>query len=407
MGLFDFFKKRNGAQGKQQRSTYIGTEAVYETLRSPLLDFGVNVSSDAALKMTAYYAGVKLIAENIAALPKRIYRRLPDGDLETVKNVFSDAIGGRPNPYTNTFDFWFTIVAWLLNRGNAYAYIDIRETKQGRVVELHQIHPDYVTVVMVGSHKWYHVQLPSEDTRTRLNGEWPDYRMLHFMQFSMNGITGLNPVVYNAIALNKGAAIEKYIASYFKKGGDKRAVLETDGQLGDDEYEKFMKRYTSSGQGGTPLLEYGIKFKQVNVDPVTAALIESEIFSIGDIARMLNIPPHMLAELSKATFSNIEHQTIQFVQYTLRPLVKRLEVELETKLFYGENDVKFVLDGLLRGDTTARSAFYHTAILDGWMSRNEVRRLEGFHAEEGLDDFLYPTNEVKVGEETDNNTSQQ
>ena len=97
----------------------------------------------------------------------------------------------------------------------------------------------------------------------------------------------------------------------------------------------------------------------------------------------------------------------QFVTMVGIPYVSCLEVELETKLFYGENDVKFVLDGLLRGDTTARSAFYHNAILDGWMSRNEVRRLEGFHAEEGLDDFLYPTNEVKVGEETGNNTSQQ
>lgn len=400
MGIFDIFKRQARSQGKQeQRSTYVGTEAVYETLRAPLLDFGLNVNSDAALKMTAYYAGVKLIAENIAALPKRVYNPLPGGDLETVKSVFSDAIGKRPNAYTNPFDFWFTIVAWLLNKGNAYAYIDIRETKKGTVVELHQVHPDYVTVVMVGTHKWYRVQLPSEDTRVRLNGEWPDYKMLHFMQFSMNGITGLNPVVYNAIALNKGAAIEKFIASYYRKGGDKRAVLEMDGNMGDDAYKKFMDRYNQTGPGGTPLLEYGIKFKQVNVDPVTAALIESEIFSIGDIARMLNIPPHMLAELSKATFSNIEHQTIQFVQYTLRPLVKRLEVELEAKLFYGEKDVKFVLDGLLRGDTTARSAFYHNAILDGWMSRNEVRKLEGFHSEEGLDDFLYPTNEMKVGDE--------
>ena len=109
----------------------------------------------------------------------------------------------------------------------------------------------------------------------------------------------------------------------------------------------------------------------------------------------------MVAELSHATFSNIEHQTIQFVQYSLRPVIKRIEVELETKLFdsraIGDYDVKFILEGLLRGDTQARSAYYHNAILDGYMTRNEVRELEGMTRKDGLDDFLYPLNTGIVG----------
>ena len=285
----------------------------------------------------------------------------------------------------------------LSSKGMSFAIKHIDNS--AGTMELHQLHPDCVTPVMVNGHKWYHVQLPTTDSRnTFINGDYPDYRILHFKQFTMDGITGLNPVVYNAIALNKGNAIERYIADYFRKGGDKRAVLETDGNLGEKDYASFMERYKASGTGGTPLLEYGIKYKQVTVDPVTAALIESEIFSINDIARMLNIPPHMLAEMSHSTFSNIEHQTMQFVTYTLRPLVKRLEVELERKLFApGTHSVKFDLEGLLRGDTEARTALYHGAILDGWMSRNEVRRLEGLEPMDGLDEFLYPTNEDKVG----------
>ena len=108
----------------------------------------------------------------------------------------------------------------------------------------------------------------------------------------------------------------------------------------------------------------------------------------------------MIGDLSHATFSNIEHQTIQFVQYTLRPIVKRFEMEMEAKLFAepGAHDVKFVLDGLLRGDTAARSAYYHNAILDGYMSRNEVRALEGLQHREGLDDMLFPLNSGVVGE---------
>ena len=137
---------------------------------------------------------------------------------------------------------------------------------------------------------------------------------------------------------------------------------------------------------------------------VTAALIDSEVFSIDDVARMLNIPPHMLAEMSHSTFSNIEHQTIQFVQYPLRPIVKRLEVELETKLFSrSDADVKFILDGLLRGDTAARTAYYHQAVLDGWLTRNEAREMEGFEKKEGLDTFLYPQNEGMVGDDNNEN----
>ena len=395
MGLFDIFTRSRQAKD-EKRSVVVGTEETYLALRQPGVDFGVAVNNDSALKITAYYAGVKLIAENIAALPKRIYQDLPGGDRESVDDSAARALAWYPNEYTNTFDFWFTMIAWLLNRGNAYALITRGEEGQ---IELHQIHPSCVDVRMVNGHKWYRVKVYDGDSRTFLNGDWPDRQMLHIMQFTLNGIEGVNPVVYNAIALNKGAAIEKFLADYYRKGGDKRAVLEMDSSLGDDAFEQFMKRYNATGQGGTPLLEYGIKFKQVTVDPVSAALVESELFSVDDICRILNIPPHMLAELSHATFSNIEHQTIQFVQYTLRPICKRIEVEVERKLYRPGYNVKFVLDGLLRGDTAARTAMYHGAILDGWMSRNEVRRMEGLQAAEGLDEYLYPTNEMKVGDE--------
>lgn len=391
------FKRRRAAE---KRGVIIGTEGSYLSSAAGI-DFGVNVTSDAALKMTAYLAGVRLISENIASLPKKVLRYTDSGLLPDDKSPVYRAINIRPNAYTNHFDFWFTIMAWFLNRGNAYAWIQY-DYDHNRI-ELHQVHPDYVTVSIVNGHKWYKIQHPDSDFAF-LNGEWPDYRMLHFMQFTLDGIVGINPVIYNAIALNKGLALEKYIANYFAKGGDKRAVMEMENSLGDDVYAKFVKRVQSAGTGGVPLLEYGVKYKQLGVDPVTAALIDSEVFSIDDVARMLNIPPHMLAEMSHSTFSNIEHQTIQFVQYTLRPIVKRLEVELETKLFSrSDADVKFILDGLLRGDTAARTAYYHQAVLDGWLTRNEAREMEGFEKKEGLDTFLYPQNEGMVGEENNDN----
>lgn len=393
MGLFTRKKKTD------TRSIIIGTEQSYRT-GFPGIDFGVDVTPDAALKMTGYLAGVRLISENVASLPKKVLVPSDKGKIADNNSPVYRAINVRPNSYTNPFDFWFTEMAWFLNRGNAYAWIQY-DNEDGKL-ELHQVHPDFVDVTTVNGHKWYRIQHPDPDFGF-LNGEWPDYRMLHFMQFTLNGLVGISPVRYNAIALNKGLALEKFIADYFAKGGSKRAVMEMDGSLGDDAYNRFLQHFNAGGVGSTPLLEYGIKYKQLGVDPVTAALIESEIFSIDDIARMLNIPPHMLAEMSHATFTNIEHQTIQFVQYTLRPIVKRLEVELETKLFSRNHDidVKFILDGLLRGDTAARTQYYHQAVLDGWLSRNEARELEGFTREEGLDEFLYPINEGVVGDQNE------
>lgn len=386
--------KRNSKKEVARRGVIVGTEASYMAAG---LDFGVAVSPDAALKMTAYQAGVRLIAENIAALPKDVFFEGAHGKASNGQHPAFRAINVRPNAYTNVFDFWFVMTAWLEYKGNAYALI--QGPDQFGNIELHQLDPDWVDVRIVDGHKWYKVECP-DPNRAFLSGTWPDRKVLHFMQFTTDGIVGINPIIYNAIALGKGMAVEKLAADYYRKGGNIRGVMETENSLGDDAYNQFMAHFNAAGNFGTPLLEYGIKYKQLTVDAVAAKLIESETFSVDDIARMLNIPPHMLAEMSHSTFSNIEHQTIQFVQYTLRPIVKRFEVELESKLFHRPGyDVKFVLDGLLRGDTAARTAYYHGAVLDGYMSRNEVRAMEGLPYREGLDDMLYPINEGVVGKE--------
>jgi HK97 family phage portal protein len=221
------------------------------------------------------------------------------------------------------------------------------------------------------------------------------------MELSYDGIIGVNTIIENALAIGKSLAQEKFGGEFYRKGGNIKAVLETDGSLDDDMYSSFLAHFNQAQNFETPLLEYGIKYKQLSVNPVAAQLVQSETMSIQDIARVLNVPPHMIAELSHATFSNIEHQTIQFVVYSLRPVIKKIEAELESKLLFESEQtdmgIKFSLEGLLRGDTTARSAFYHNAILDGYMTRNEVRVLEGLAKAEGLDDFLVPLNVATVG----------
>lgn len=365
-------------------------------------NFGVTVSTDAAMKNTALYAGIRIISEAIASLPRAI-RLYTDGGVEDAStHPAYKLINVKPNSYTNPYTFWAVIITWIKGWGNAYALIK-RDTA-GNPIELHQIHPSRVRITVINGKKWYRVSGKDADL-VNLNGIYPDYNMLHFMEVSFDGVIGVNPIIYNAAALGKAMATEQFAADFFRQGGNIRAVMETDGSLGEKEFKAFTDHFAASAQNfTTPLLEYGIKYKQLSVDPVASQLIQSEIMSIQDVCRIINVPPHLVAELSRSTFSNIEHQNIQFVQYSLRPVAKRIEVELESKLFLGDPgkyDVKFILDGLLRGDTTSRAAFYHNAILDGYMSRNEVRELEGLKPIEGLDDMLYPLNSGVVGAESE------
>lgn len=389
----------------ERRGVTVGPSNMAATL-SPALR-GLAVNNDSAMKITAFYAGIRLISENVAALPKSIRRFTDSGPVSSEDLPAYRLISIRPNPYTNAYDFWNAITTWLEGWGNAFAII--KWSNLGVPLALYQVHPSCVTLTVVNGRKWYKVVMDDPDLAF-LNGTYSDDEMLHFMLVTLNGIVGVNPVVYNALSLGKNIATEQFGAEFYEKGGNIKAVMEVDGSMGDDAYNQFMRHFKqSSANFETPLLEYGIKYKQLSVNPVAAQLIQSETFSLQDVCRILNIPPHMIGELSHATFSNIEHQTIQFVQYTLRPIVKRFEMEMESKLFaskdIGKYDVKFVLDGLLRGDTAARSTYYHNAILDGYMSRNEVRELEGLQHKEGLDEMLYPLNTGIVGKEEQSNNN--
>lgn len=373
---------------------YTGAE-----LKAPGL--GVMVNNHSALNITALYAGIRIISENVASFPKFVKKYTSEGWVNDKSHPAFALIDHRPNSYTNKFDFWNCIVTWLTGWGNAYAII---KWGPGGVPEaLYQVHPACVRITMVNGRKWYHVQQIHPNLQWQ-NGVYSDDRMLHFMLLTLDGIKGENPIIRNAAALGKSLATEQFAAEFYEKGGNIRGVMETEGHMDDDTYLQWMKHYKNSARNfDTPLLEYGIKYKQLSIDPVAAQLIQSETFSIQDVCRILNLPPHLLSELTHATYSNIEEQNTQFVQLSLRPTVKRLETELESKLFLGpevdEYSVKFSLDGLMRGNTKARSDYYHGAILDGYMTPNEVRTLEGLERKEGLDFFLRPLNSEVVGQE--------
>ena len=366
------------------------------------IDSGVTVNTETALRFTAVFAAIKLLAENIAGLPKAVMVRTKDGGYEpAVKHPAHALLYVRPNAYMDVFTFWFTIIAWLEGKGNAFAVI---RYEKGKPVALHPVYPDWVKVVFVNGEKMYIVKATNPDF-SFLDGTYLENEMLHFMLFTFNGIWGVDPISYNAAAIGEGIAAQKFTADYFRTGGAIKGTIETDQALGDDDYERFMAHWAAtSGNGQTPLLEYGFKYKAINLSPEASQLLQSKTFSIDDIARIFCIPPHMLAELSHATFSNIEQQNIFFGEYSLRPICKRIEKQLELKLFNdkerGDYHVKFDLNGLMRGDAQARAVFYEKGINAGWMTPNEAREFEGMKRLEGLDEPRIPLNYTTVGDDT-------
>ena len=366
------------------------------------IDAGVTVNNDTALKYTAVYAAIKLLSENIAGLPKEVMIRTDDGGfLPAMTHPAFKLLTGDPNPYTDSFAFWFTIIAWLEGKGNAFAVI---RYDKGKPAALHPVNPDWVSIAFVNGEKMYVVKSQNPDF-SFLDGTYLENEMLHFMLFTFNGLWGVDPISYNAAAIGEGIAAQKFTADYFRTGGAVKGTIETDQALGDDDYDRFMAHWqATASNGSTPLLEYGFKYKAINLSPEASQLIQAKVFSIDDIARIFCIPPHMLAELSHATFSNIEQQNIFFGEYSLRPICKRLEKQLELKLFSekerGDYHVKFDLNGLMRGDATTRANFYTQGINAGWMTPNEAREFEGMKRLEGLDEPRIPLNYTTVGDDT-------
>lgn len=364
------------------------------------IDFGVAVTHDSALRFTAVFAAIKLLSENIAALPKTVKLVTDRGATLAEDHPVFKLLHSAPNEYTDPFTFWFQIISSLLGWGNAYAIV---ETEGGRPVALHQVNPACVRVVFDNGKKAFIVNNP-DPARKWLNGTYLNSEMLHFMYYSLDGIVGIDPITWNAAAIGRGIATQKFSAEFYKKGGNIKGVLETDNNLGDQAYKSFMAHYKDAARNfETPLLEYGIKYKNISISPVAAQTINSEVLSIQDIARIFSVPPHLLAELSHATFSNIEQQNIFFSTYSLRPLCKRLEQQIENKLFadFEQNkySVKFDLKGMMRGDDSARSQYYEKAINAGWMTPNEARELEELPLLDGLDKPRIPLNYVEVGSE--------
>ena len=349
---------------------------------------GATVTKETSMKFAAVLAAVSLRSSLLASFPKQVYT-IQDNSKNIVReDPLFRLLAYRPNPYMNAFTFWELNNTHLDLWGNAYNIISRKRT--GEVSALSPVHPQHVKIIVESNKIVYRIS----GTETSADGDYKMMDILHFKDISTDGINGKSRITLASEAIGLGLAAETFGAEFFGKGGHSDAVLETDSILGDEARKNFAEGWKKNINHGTPLLENGIKYKSITIPPENAQFLATREFQIQDIARVFNVPPPLLFDLSRATFSNIEQQDIQFVKYGLRPMVERYENEIEWKLIpdnqIGKKEVRFNLDAMLRGDMTARSNYYTSAIASRWLNPNEVRGYENLNPYPGGEVYENP-----------------
>ena len=359
------------------------------------------IDNDKALTLTAVWCAIRLLSESVSSLPCSVYTKQPNGDkLEDPKNRIYDLIKYRPNRYQNKITFFEYIMMSICTDGNSY--VQIVRDGSGRPSQLIPISPDTVDVVINDGELFYQIDsvgiLDSAD-------------VLHFKTLTDNGIDGISPIDQCKKALSWALNLEEYGDTFFKNGAKPSSVLSTDRALSEQAIERLKNSFSNTyaklkNSNATIILEEGLTFKPISISPEQAQFLASRQFSIEEVARIFNIPPHMLKDLSKSSFNNIEMQSQEFVTYTLMPYITRIENEMNYKLFrsndVGKTFIEFNVNGLLRGDVKTRNEAYKTAITNGYMSINEVRQKENLNSIEGGDKHFKQMNMTtieKIGED--------
>ena len=352
------------------------------------------------MQMTAVYSCVRILAEAIAGLPLHLYTYKEDGGKEkAIGHPLYLLLHDEPNPEMSSFVFRETLMTHLLLWGNAYAQI-IRNGK-GEVVALYPLMPNRMTVDRDSSGQlFYSYQMNNSDAPTMKTGTviLKPSDVLHIPGLGFDGLVGYSPIAMAKNAIGLAIATEEYGAKFFANGATPGGLLEYPGTVKDPDRvrESWNKGFSGSQNAGkVAILEEGMKYTPISIAPEQAQFLETRKFQINEIARIFRVPPHMVGDLEKSSFSNIEQQSLEFVKYTLDPWVVRWEQSLSRALFTPEEKkkyfFKFNVEGLLRGDYQSRMNGYATARQNGWMSANDIRELENLDripAEEGGDLYL-------------------
>lgn len=362
----------------------------------------VVVTPERALQVGSVYACVRILSEAVASLPTALYNRTPGYRTRVETHPLARLLLEYPNPDIDAGEFWRTVMGWQLIRGNGHVYIE--HNQAGKPIGLWPIAPTSVEIRRTPSGQVTHRLTP--DTNAEYVPVKPGYdalpgEMLHFRAFGL-GIEGLSPIGMARQQIGTSFAASSYIGGFFARDASPGGVVSVPGNLTEEQYVRLAEQWKSMHEGfdnshRLAVMEGGAKWEKTTLSPDDAKFIDVYKLTRTEIAAIYGVPPHMIGDLDRATFSNIEQQSLEFVMHSLRPWLVRLE-RVTKRLFDGTDTyLKFNVDGLLRGDTAARYNAYTQGRQWGWLSGNDIRRSEDMDPVKGLDEYLTPLNMVPVG----------
>lgn len=352
---------------------------------------GTQVSEDSAMRYATVHACVRVLAEDVAALPLHVYRRTNEGGKERAReHPLYELMHDQPNPDMTSSSLREAMMVSLLLSGNAYAFIEF--ARSGRVKALWPLDS--------GDTQPYRTK--SGELRYRSGGEdLAAYEVLHIPGLSFDGLLGLSPIAYAREAVGLGLAAEQFGSKFFKDGTHLGGVISVAGGMSDEAFDRskaqFNEQYAGMQRAHKVLvLEGGATYSPLGIPPEDAQFLETRKFQRSEIAAIFRVPPHLIGDLERATFSNIEHQDGAYLQRTLLPWLTRWEQAFRVKLLTREERRQIIVEhdtsGFMRGDTKSRMESYSLAINAGVMTRNEARQRENLNPLPGGDELLQPLN---------------
>ena len=354
---------------------------------------GKVVTADKAIQLSAVWACVRLLSESISTLPLKIYVRQPDGSRKAATDhpAYS-VLCRRPNSEMTPSRFMLMVVASICLRGNAFIE---KKFIANRLVSLVPLLPQNMVVkrLTTGALEYKYTENGNERVI-------PVKNIMHIRGFGLDGVCGMMPMKTGRDVIGAAMAVEESAAKIFEQGLQSSGFLSAENALSDDQRERlrgYMAAFTGSKNAGKIMvLEGGLKYQGVTMNPEDAQMLESRSFSIEEICRWFRVPPFMVGHTTKQSSwaSSLEGMNLQFLTHTLRPLLVNIEQEIGQCLLDSDDDVfaEFSVEGLLRADSAGRAAYYTSALQNGWMSRNDVRRLENMPPIEGGDIYTVQLN---------------
>lgn len=369
---------------------------------------GVHVTPESAMRSSAVFACVRVLAETVASLPLITYRRQTRGKDRAHDFYLYPILHDTPNPEMTSFTFRETLTAHVALWGNGYAEMQLDGA--GRVTALWPLLPNRTMPERLGNGTLiYKTFVPG----TGYRGLSAD-RVLHVRGLGMNGVLGLSPIAQARNAVGLSLATEEFGGRVFGNGSMPGVVLKYPGNLTDEQYDAAQASWQAAHGGlsnahRVAILEGGIEAERLGIPNDDAQFLETRKFQVEEIARVFRVPQHLIGYLERSTNNNIEQQSLEFVIYTMLPWFSRWEQEISRSILLErerrEYFAEFLIDSLLRGDTATRYEAYGKAIASGWMNRNEARERENMNpGDPALDKFLEPLNMAEAGAATANAT---